>query len=196
MKYHYFYKITNTVNNKYYYGVHNTDNIDDGYMGSGKILKKAIIKYGIECFKKEILKYFDTTEEAFLYEKEIVNETLIKDENCYNVQIGGKYFSTNGMVPVIDKNGEKFWVSQEIYLNNKDSFNAIWKNRHHKEESKQKTRKKMLPKNSTNKRIWVNKEGKVKYLLKEKLQEYLNDGWKLGRTGYKPRKNKQGVLIQ
>ena len=31
-KYNYFYKITNTLNNHFYYGVHSTDNIDDGYM--------------------------------------------------------------------------------------------------------------------------------------------------------------------
>ena len=29
-KYHYLYKITNLVNNKYYYGIHSTDNLEDG----------------------------------------------------------------------------------------------------------------------------------------------------------------------
>lgn len=40
-KYHYFYKITNTINNKYYYGVHSTDNLNDGYMGSGTVIRMA-----------------------------------------------------------------------------------------------------------------------------------------------------------
>lgn len=196
MVYHYFYKITNVVNNKFYYGVHNTTDIDDGYMGSGYALKKAIVKYGIENFKKEIIKFFDTEEDAFLYEKEIVNENLIKDENCYNIQLGGKYFSTHGMVIAKDKEGNCFWVSQEFYYLNKNQLGTNWSNRHHKKESKEKIRQKMTPEISTNKRIWVNKNGKVKYILKEKLDEYSKNGWELGRTGYSPRKNCQGKKIE
>ena len=79
--YHYFYKITNLINGHFYYGVHNTKNLNDGYMGSGVRLQIAYKKYGIENFKKEILKYFDTKEEAFEYEAEVVNETLINDNN-------------------------------------------------------------------------------------------------------------------
>jgi len=88
--YHYFYKITNLINNHFYYGIHNTNNLDDGYMGSGKRLHLAYKKYGIENFKKEILKYFNTKEEAYKYESEIVTENLIKDSNCYNIVTGGK----------------------------------------------------------------------------------------------------------
>lgn len=89
-QYHYFYKITNNINGKYYYGVHNTKNIDDGYMGSGKRLQYAIKKYGVENFTKEILKYFNTKNEAYLYESEIVTESLVEDPNCYNLVLGGK----------------------------------------------------------------------------------------------------------
>lgn len=89
-KYHYFYKITNLINNHFYYGVHNTDNLNDGYMGSGKRLHIAYQKYGIESFKKEILKYFNTAKQAFEYEAEIITEELVKDDNCYNIQEGGK----------------------------------------------------------------------------------------------------------
>ena len=71
-KYHYFYKITNLINNHFYYGVHNTDNLDDDYMGSGKRLHIAYQKYGIKNFKKEILKYFNTAKQAFEYEAEII----------------------------------------------------------------------------------------------------------------------------
>ena len=54
----------------------------------------------------------------------------------------------------------------------------------------------MSKENSTNNRVWVNKEGIVKYLLKTKLDEYLDNGWTLGRTGYKPRKNGQGKKLE
>lgn len=93
-KYHIFYKITNNINNHFYYGVHNTDNINDNYMGSGKRLWYAYKKYGIENFTKEILKYFDTAKEAFEYESEYITEELIKDPNCYNIEGGGKGWNT------------------------------------------------------------------------------------------------------
>ena len=34
-KYHYLYKITNNITSEYYYGVHSTDDINDGYFESG-----------------------------------------------------------------------------------------------------------------------------------------------------------------
>ena len=113
-KSHYFYKITNIINNHFYYGVHNTDNLDDGYMGSGKRLHIAYQKYGIENFKKEILKYFDTAKEAFEYESEIVNEELVKDDNCYNIQEGGKGLHSINTVMVKNINtGETFRCHKE-----------------------------------------------------------------------------------
>ena len=43
--------------------------------------------------------------------------------------------------------------------------------------------------------IEFNKDGDVKYLLKTKVNEYLDNGWSLGRTNYKPRKNCQGKVL-
>ena len=108
--YHYFYKITNNINNHFYYGVHSTDKLDDGYMGSGKRLHYAYKKYGIENFTKEILKFFDTKEDAFLYEAEIVTEDLVRDDNCYNLMLGGKGFNSTGLATVKDKFGNTFFT--------------------------------------------------------------------------------------
>ncbi len=85
----YFYKTTNLINHKFYYGVHSTDNLEDSYLGSGLAIKYAIKKYGKENFKKEILKYFQTSKDAFEYEEKVVGQELLKDPSCYNLKQGG-----------------------------------------------------------------------------------------------------------
>lgn len=83
------YKITNTINNKYYIGVHKSKILLDHYYGSGIAIKDAIAKYGKQNFKKEILFIFDNAKSAYSKEKEIVNEEFVKDPNTYNMQVGG-----------------------------------------------------------------------------------------------------------
>lgn len=88
-KFNYFYRIENKITKQFYYGVHKTSNLDDGYMGSGIRIKRAIKKYKKENFIKEILVYFNTYKDALNYETEIVTEELTMDINCYNLKCGG-----------------------------------------------------------------------------------------------------------
>jgi len=84
------YKTTNIINGKFYYGKHVTASLDDGYLGSGNLLKLAIKKYGRKNFIKEILFVFDNKTDMNNKEKEIINETILNDKNCYNIAIGGQ----------------------------------------------------------------------------------------------------------
>jgi hypothetical protein len=87
--YNYCYKITNNKTGRIYIGVHRTDNLDDGYIGSGKLLKRAIQKHGISFFTKEILMFFETYKEALAYEKKIVTPEFIEESTNYNLKEGG-----------------------------------------------------------------------------------------------------------
>jgi group I intron endonuclease len=83
--YYTIYKITNKLNNKFYIGMHQTRDLNDGYMGSGKLLKRAISKYGIENFSKEILHIFENEIDMRNKEKELV----VLDKMSYNLLEGG-----------------------------------------------------------------------------------------------------------
>lgn len=87
--YYYIYQITNLVNNNIYIGVHRTVDLDDGYMGSGKIIKRAIAKYGLDNFKKDILEFFETSELMYAREKELVTDEFLLREDTYNLRRGG-----------------------------------------------------------------------------------------------------------
>jgi hypothetical protein len=83
--YYLIYKITNIINGKYYIGKHKTNQVDDGYMGSGKLIVAAIRKYGIDNFTKEILHYCISEEEMNAKETELV----VVNEQTYNLCPGG-----------------------------------------------------------------------------------------------------------
>lgn len=88
-KYHFVYKTICLLTNHYYIGVHSTDNINDGYLGSGIKFRNYLKKYKPENFSRTIIHFFDTRDDAFRYEKDIVNESVLLDNMCLNVSQGG-----------------------------------------------------------------------------------------------------------
>ena len=83
------YKVTNLINNKIYIGQDSKNK--QNYFGSGKIIKKAINKYGIENFKKEILEICSNVDELNQAEKywiEKLNST--NPDIGYNISFGGQ----------------------------------------------------------------------------------------------------------
>ena len=73
-----------------YIGKHQTKDLTDGYMGSGKQLKRAQVKHGIENFKKEILFQFDNEDEMNAKEAELVTEEFCLRKDVYNLCPGGR----------------------------------------------------------------------------------------------------------
>ncbi len=87
--FHIVYKTTNSINGKYYIGVHSTQNLDDGYLGSGYLLKKAIAKYGRDAFTRSVLFHAFSKQDAFKVEREIVTEEFTLSKETYNLAVGG-----------------------------------------------------------------------------------------------------------
>ena len=99
--------LKDTINNinRIYIGVHETENpnIFDGYLGCGVWINQpstykypkssfqyAVKKFGVNAFKREILFIYDTKEEAYKKENEIVDKDFIIQDHVYNMTVGGK----------------------------------------------------------------------------------------------------------
>ena len=98
------YETTNNINGKKYRGRHATKNVDDGYLGSGVLLLKAVEKYGEESFTRQILQDCHSVDELIEAEALWVSDDWIKDEMTYNLKVGGAfggwdYLNINGKNP-------------------------------------------------------------------------------------------------
>jgi hypothetical protein len=88
-KYHYIYKTTCSVTDKFYIGMHSTDDLEDGYKGSGKRLWYSIRKHGKENHITEIVEFLSSRGKLKEREAELVNKELISENLCMNLQLGG-----------------------------------------------------------------------------------------------------------
>lgn len=85
------YETTNQINGMTYIGAHRTPDPYDSYLGSGKLLRRAIKFYGKKAFKKEILFLEHDEISMFIRESTIVTEDYVKMENTYNLRVGGRH---------------------------------------------------------------------------------------------------------
>ena len=79
-KFHLIYKITHT-DGFYYIGRHSTDNVDDGYMGSGVWVNRA----SKEKLQKEILTFASTFDELVKLEEQFIIENF-DNPLCMNMK--------------------------------------------------------------------------------------------------------------
>lgn len=112
----YLYKITNNINNKFYYGVHSLNK--NHYFGSGILIKKAIKTYGKNSFIKRIL-FEGSIGDCYELEELIVSTDLVIDDECYNLCIGGiGGLKLNGTklnefkISLAKRNSERIWTEE------------------------------------------------------------------------------------
>lgn len=204
---HYIYKTTCNVTGKWYVGMHSTTKLEDGYMGSGKILRYSIRKHGIENHTKEILEFLPTREDLVLREIEIITKELISDGKCMNLKEGGSggWFNDEIQLKCSIAGGKasssKYWTDEDYKLSKlnglkkalaklvelgSDCINNRFKDKNHSEETKQlmSEQRKGTGTNETNSQFgtcWITKDGSNKKIKKEDLETYLNEGWCKGR---------------
>jgi hypothetical protein len=198
---HYIYKTTCNVTGKWYVGMHSAYTLEDGYMGSGRILKRSIRKYGVEKHTKEILEFCDSKEALVFRESEIVTKELISDGKCMNLKEGGcggfiSYeISKRGGDALKNKLEQDLEFSEKhrkIVSNNmkqlhldKKSYDWIGKN--HSEETKkimseQRKNTGIGEANSQYGTCWITKDGENKKIKKEVLEIWLEQNWVIGRA--------------
>lgn len=107
------YQITNKVNGKIYIGAHQGSL--NSYWGSGKVIKRAIKKYGDSVFEKQILFECDSKEEMFAKERELVTPEFVARNDTYNMKEGGQ---SGGSLSFTDEAKEK--IRQSVLARWKD----------------------------------------------------------------------------
>ena len=208
------YQITNNVNNKIYVGVHN-GKYTNFYSGSSSYLYDDYNVFGIENFTKTLIKEFDNMQDAYDLERQIVDLEFVKREDTYNRAVGGEGFLSGednpSKSPEVREKMSKWHRGKvlteqhkaNISLASKGEKNGFYGKQHSDEfriaQSKRMTGANNPLKKSENRKKaservknqkWINKEGKDKYVPKEDLDKWINDGWAIGRT-YKPRKKRK-----
>ena len=206
--FHFIYKTTDVRNGNFYIGMHSTNNLDDGYIGSGTRLKHLIYKHGNDIFNMEILEFLPDRKSLRLRESELVTSDLILEEKCMNLKPGG-YGGFNNDTHQLKcsqaaglKHAERMKKDDEYRKKYSDKLSKSGKKRHqegnlknfsydwtgkkHSEESKKKMS--MIKKNvglgETNSQfgtIWITKDNQNKKIKKDDLSTFLNEGWVKGR---------------
>jgi len=201
-KYHFIYKTTDTRNGNFYIGMHSTNNLNDGYVGSGDRLKKLVYKYGKHIFNLEILEFLPNRKSLIEREIEIVNSDLLKEEKCMNLKPGGTggfkdekhehdFHSAGGTAVrlMFCKLHHEKMKTDDDYRNRcieKIKGNKNWLGKKHKEESKLKIGQANAihqkgEKNSQFGTCWITNGIENKKIKKEELPSFKNTKWIKGR---------------
>lgn len=197
--YHYIYRTTCLITGRFYVGMHSTDDLNDGYLGSGKVLRYSISKYGTENHRCEILEHLHSREALKLRESEVVNEELLADPLCINLKYGGEGgFSIDAGIKgnkssLRDQKASRAKALETRKLNGSSNGHlgkkrnwesSAFSGKLHSEQTKQvMSQKAKLRVGSSNSQFgtcWVSNGTPIK-IKKQDLEKYLIEGYSRGR---------------
>ncbi len=199
---YYLYEIRNVLSGKIYVGVHKAKSLNDGYMGSGKVIKRAIEKHGLENFTKAILETFDDSTAMYAREKEVVTDEFLAREDVYNLRRGGhggfdhinkerlnvnRFFTgynKSELGKVSAARGRNKAAADPKNRHKLSSDGSAFRGRHHTEKSKKQMGAKISAKcagsqNSQAGTIWITNEVENKKITKDSV---VAEGWRKGRV--------------
>lgn len=154
-KFYYIYKITllkGSLAGHYYYGQHRTNNLNDGYAGSGVKVTEYFKKYGKiehQTYIKEIIAFYNNDKELNEAEYNLIGDKYQNDELCLNLVPGGL--------------GHNMTIETRIKISKSTSGskNGFY-GKTHSDEAKQKMSQKALGRISPNKGKHLSDETKQK----------------------------------
>lgn len=128
------YKTTNKINGKIYVGKY--EGSKESYLGSGKVLWKAIKKYGVENFARETLEVCNNRSELNKREIFWIKELGARNNNIgYNITSGGDWGDMITAHPdrllIIDKISDtitKYCSTEKGKKQRSDSSKKMWDN--------------------------------------------------------------------
>ena len=158
---------------------YNKNKIDESYFGSGRLLKKAIKKYGKENFKCEIIEWCKTREQLSEREKYWISKVKAPiNPEYYNIEDGGfgghnEFYTQATTEKQINalKIGSHLPASEKL----KSQLSIYRKNVIVSDSTKEKLRQNQLG------RKLINNNIEQKYVKHEELNKFLDNGWKLGK---------------
>lgn len=118
------YETTNRINGKRYRGAHCCTCEHCSYLGSGKILARAIKKYGVSSFDRIILEECSSIEALFQSEAKWVDAAWVSDPSTYNLKVGGM-----GGWDYVNKEGHRWTDERRKAWSNemkKRRLNGLW----------------------------------------------------------------------
>ena len=188
--------------------MHSTDNLEDGYLGSGKRLWYSLKKHGRENHVCEVLEFLPNRKDLASRENEIVNEELLEKDLCMNLKVGGEggqgFISEEQQARRSAAGGKKAaivlkelrknpeWVENKRAAQSRGIVKAMKEGRHtppsfagksHSAETilKMKASKKGHGVGSTNSQFgkcWITNDTESKRIMKG---DQIPEGWRLGR---------------
>lgn len=195
--YHYIYKITRD-DGRFYIGMHSTDNLEDGYFGSGNRISRSIKKHGKERHVKQILQFCASRNEAKAKEKELLTEDLRADPKCMNIAPGGGGgFKDEAHQLLVTCAATKYWRGRRLSAEHREKLtcsaignaNGVNSSRftgkicseQHRRKIGEKNKMMTGEKNSQFGTCWVTNGVKPIKIKKEQVGDYLSKGYRLGR---------------